>query len=156
VYVGDGREPVVREVDDDPVGLIAVPFPAGGAGLGEETSERRGETVEGDLEELGLLRRDVGRALGAVREAVDGWQGQRDEPEGGGELLRDGTQPGEVPLGAERKVTKWPRFASCWDSSRYGMMWPNASHGNTTTWRSMRSRRRRRRLGFRRHAFLEL
>ncbi|KAG2640688.1 hypothetical protein PVAP13_2KG114064 [Panicum virgatum] len=36
-------------------------------------------------------------------------------------------------LGAETKVMKWPRLASCCESSRKGIMWPNASHGNTTT-----------------------
>nr|TKW31038.1 hypothetical protein SEVIR_2G078633v2 [Setaria viridis] len=36
-------------------------------------------------------------------------------------------------LGVERKVTMWPRLASCWASSRKGTMWPKASHGNTTT-----------------------
>ncbi|KAG2640686.1 hypothetical protein PVAP13_2KG114032 [Panicum virgatum] len=38
-------------------------------------------------------------------------------------------------LGAETKVMKWPRLASCSESSRKGMMWPKASHGNTTTCR---------------------
>jgi hypothetical protein len=64
VFVGDGRKPVLRKVDDDPVGLLGVPFsglPAGAASVGEEGGERGGKAVEGDLKELDLLRRDVGR-----------------------------------------------------------------------------------------------
>nr|CAB3456286.1 unnamed protein product [Digitaria exilis] len=38
-------------------------------------------------------------------------------------------------LAVETKVTAWPRAASRLESSRKGMRWPNASHGNTTRWR---------------------
>uniref|UniRef100_A0A0A9HNV3 Uncharacterized protein n=1 Tax=Arundo donax TaxID=35708 RepID=A0A0A9HNV3_ARUDO len=36
-------------------------------------------------------------------------------------------------LGVERKVTAWPLDARRLASSRYGIMCPNASHGNSTT-----------------------
>uniref|UniRef100_A0A0A9HI77 Uncharacterized protein n=1 Tax=Arundo donax TaxID=35708 RepID=A0A0A9HI77_ARUDO len=37
--------------------------------------------------------------------------------------------------GVDTNVTAWPRRTSRLESSRKGIMWPNASHGNTTTWR---------------------
>jgi hypothetical protein len=63
VLVGDGRKPLLHEIEDDPVGLLGVPFPGlpTGTSLGEEGSEGGGKPVEGDLKELDLLRRDVGR-----------------------------------------------------------------------------------------------
>jgi hypothetical protein len=63
VLVGYGRKPLLREVEDDPVGLLGVPFPSlpAGTSLSEEGGEGGGKAVEGDLKELDLLRRDVGR-----------------------------------------------------------------------------------------------
>nr|CAB3452068.1 unnamed protein product [Digitaria exilis] len=37
-------------------------------------------------------------------------------------------------LGVDTKVMAWPRRASRFESSRNGIMWPNASHGKTTMW----------------------
>ncbi|KAK8459120.1 hypothetical protein SEVIR_2G078650v4 [Setaria viridis] len=102
MLVGDGREPVVLEVDDDSVRPPAAPFPGLlPAGRGEETGERRGEAIEGDLEQLDLLRRDIGRSFRAVPEAVDGRQWQGHEADVRGELRRDGPGPGDVPRGGE-------------------------------------------------------
>ena len=69
MVLGDGREPVVGEVNQDPVGLLAKASRAilAGARLGEKAREWCGETIERHLEQLDLLRRDVGRRLGAVR-----------------------------------------------------------------------------------------
>jgi hypothetical protein len=57
---------VVCKVEYDPVGLprkLAVAAPS----RDKQGFEWRGEAVEGHLEELDLLPRDVGRRLGAVR-----------------------------------------------------------------------------------------
>lgn len=35
-------------------------------------------------------------------------------------------------LGVERKETLWPFLAMSLESSKYGIMWPKASHGNIT------------------------
>ena len=93
----------MREVEDDPVRPPAVALPAGGAGLREEGRDGAGEAVEGHLEELHLLRRDVVRELGAVREPVHGRQGQGDEADARGELPAGNRrpEPGDVPRGGD-------------------------------------------------------
>ena len=83
---------------------------AAGAGLREEGGGGAGEAVEGQLEELHLVWRDVGRGLGAVREPVHGRKGQADEAGARGELPAGSLA---MFLGPEMKVTKWPRLASC-------------------------------------------
>jgi hypothetical protein len=104
VLLSDWREPVVREVDEHPVGFLAEQpsrTVRAGAGLGEKAGERDGEAVECHLEEFDFLRRDVGRRLGAVRQPVDVGQGQREEADAGAEVLGDGPQPGDVPRRGE-------------------------------------------------------
>ena len=51
----------------------------GSTALGDKALERRGETVERLLEELDLLRRDVGGRLGAFGDSLDGRQVQLDD-----------------------------------------------------------------------------
>jgi hypothetical protein len=64
VLFSDWPNPVLSEVEDDPVGLPRERGRLTGGGstaLGDKALERLSETVERLLEELDLLRRDVGR-----------------------------------------------------------------------------------------------
>jgi hypothetical protein len=116
---------VVAEVDDDPVRPLRT--------AGEERRERGGEAVAGLLDEPVLVRRHVGRRLGALRQPLhrvgigSGWRRRRSERLAGtgGSLARF--------RGVERKETAWPLAARRLDSWRKGIMWPNASQGNITT-----------------------
>ena len=77
--LGSSGDPVVDKIGDDPVG------PPPGSTIHrrargvEERRERRGEAVEGLPVELELVVWHVAGGLGAVREAVDARERQRDE-----------------------------------------------------------------------------
>ena len=100
MFLRDGAEPVVREVEHDLVRPPTEPrrlLPAAGAGGGEEVGEGRSEAVECGLEELDLLRRHVGRRLGALRQPVHRRQRQGNGPDQAGQALWHRREPGDVP-----------------------------------------------------------
>jgi hypothetical protein len=105
VRLGDHGEPVVTEVHDDPVG----PPPTVGDGVSEKRRERGGEAVERHLEQLLLLRRHVGRGLGALGQALHDGRGQRHEANAGRQVRRHGRQPGDVPRRGEEGYGVAPR-----------------------------------------------
>jgi hypothetical protein len=84
-----GTHPVVAEIEDDPVRL-----PPADDGVRKESGKRAGEAVHGLLEKLDLVGRQVSRGLGALRQALHGRQGQRNEAEAGGQARRHRREPG--------------------------------------------------------------
>ena len=133
VLVGDGRKPLLCEVEDDPVGLLGVPFP----GLPAGTASARKTSKGAARPSKAILRSSTfsgGRS--AVDPALSGRPSTSGRGSGTGRML--GLTSGATGLslarflGALTKVTKWPRLASCSESSRKGVMWPKASHENTT------------------------
>ena len=84
--------------------------------------------VEGLEEERELVVGDAVGGLCAVGEPLYARERQRHEVD----ARRRGGRRATLP-GVETKDTRWPRDARRSASSRYGSMWPNASHGQSTT-----------------------
>jgi len=112
VLFSDWPNPVLSEVEDDPVGLprergrLGLAGGGGSTALGDKALERHGETVERLLEELDLLRRDVGGRLGAFGDSLDGRQVQSSLTTRRRAASSGGTAPSPAAfVGVETKVT---------------------------------------------------
>jgi hypothetical protein len=131
-------DPVLSEVEDDPV----------------ELPRERGRLAGGSTAPMARRSNGAARPSNAFwrsptffgrTSAVDSAPSGRPSTPGRSSLTMhrcaassSGMEPCSLAafLGVETKVTAWPRRASRLERSRNVIMWPNASHGNTTMWRA--------------------